>query len=182
MLCGVSGGGNLTTGATYLARDEKLQPPLTGSILMCTGMPHESADSHGNHIDLYPGKCPSWQEHADAPISSRETNACYRGMSTISLFALLIVQTSPTPTSCHHSSRHSIRTTIPVFHLFIIKYLVSTHGGIVLFSTLNYLDKLVSKQRSIYLLECLTVGGQFIHSFPSTGNGFEIPSMVQHGC
>lgn len=80
MLCGVSGGGNLTTGVTYLARDEKLQPRLTGSILMCTGMPHEASDSHGNHIDLYPGRCPSWEENANAPISSRKTNQCYGGM------------------------------------------------------------------------------------------------------
>jgi acetyl esterase/lipase len=84
LLGGISGGGNLTTGVCYLARDEALHPPLTGSMLSCTGMPHDTEDRHGNVIDLYPGSCPSWKLLInDAPLSNYETVTRFRGRPTL---------------------------------------------------------------------------------------------------
>lgn len=77
LIAGVSGGGNLTTSATYLARDNSLQPPLTGSVLMCTGMPAWSQDLKGNKLDLYPGKLVSVDEHRNLPISGHEVSLAY---------------------------------------------------------------------------------------------------------
>ena len=79
ILAGVSAGGNYTVHAAYMARDERLTPPLTGTMFICTGMPHDMYDPHSGRLDLFPGKLVSWEENKDAPISSRETNKYYRG-------------------------------------------------------------------------------------------------------
>jgi acetyl esterase/lipase len=51
---GVSAGGNCSTMAAVLARDNRLQPTLTGHMLVCTGMPHSIQDGHGNSVELFP--------------------------------------------------------------------------------------------------------------------------------
>ena len=79
LTAGVSGGGNLTTAVTYLARDDNLQPPLVGTVLMATGMPQWSIDKHGHGLDLYPGLPKSWDEHKDFPISGRAVSTAYGG-------------------------------------------------------------------------------------------------------
>ena len=76
---GVSGGGNLTNAVTYLARDNKLHPPLTGTLLQCTGMVHQHTDSQGRSFDMYRDKLVSWDRLEDAPIVSRGTVKVYGG-------------------------------------------------------------------------------------------------------
>jgi hypothetical protein len=79
LTAGISGGGNLSTTVQYLARDDNLQPPLTGSVLMCTGMPHRSRDKNGKDLNLYPGRFVSWDEHKDFPTSGHAVSIAYGG-------------------------------------------------------------------------------------------------------
>ncbi|ETN46817.1 uncharacterized protein HMPREF1541_01006 [Cyphellophora europaea CBS 101466] len=74
---GVSAGGNLSVHAAYMARDEGLQPPLTGTLFVCTGMPHMLTDVSGKRIDLFPGKLVSWHDNKDVPIGTPATNDFY---------------------------------------------------------------------------------------------------------
>lgn len=77
---GVSAGGNYTVMSAYLARDEGLQPPITGTFFVCTGMPHDSVDAAtGVRNDLYSGKLVSWEENKDLSLGSRATNDHYGG-------------------------------------------------------------------------------------------------------
>ena len=79
ILGGISAGGNFTVACAYMARDERLQPPITGTFFVCTGMPHDSHDLTGNHKDLFPGKLVSWEDHKDSPLGGRKTNQYYSG-------------------------------------------------------------------------------------------------------
>ena len=79
LTAGVSCGGNLTNAVSYLARDEQLQLPLTGSLLMCTGMPNSSEERAGVELDISPRKILSWDEHMDLPISGRQVSQTYGG-------------------------------------------------------------------------------------------------------
>jgi hypothetical protein len=172
----------LTTAATYLARQEKLDPPLTGSILMCTGMPHEASDRRGNHINLYPRRCPSWEEHAEAPISSRRTNQRYAGtLISPSLVSLLTCQILPTQTYCPRCSHHAMCRTRRVCLRFTTKSPVSIHGETAHSSIPTCSSKLESRPRLMCFPECLIVGGRFIRSYQSTKFGFEKRLQVRRG-
>lgn len=78
---GVSGGGNYTNIATILARDDALQPALTGHLYVCTGMPHQHRSETGEAIDLFPDQLAhgSWETYKNGPVASREMNAFYGG-------------------------------------------------------------------------------------------------------
>ncbi|EXJ66581.1 uncharacterized protein A1O5_10251 [Cladophialophora psammophila CBS 110553] len=80
---GASGGGNLTCMATILARDDKLQPPLTGHFFMCTGMPHSYIDRKGNNKVLFPEHLSngSWERYRNGPVATREMNILYGQIS-----------------------------------------------------------------------------------------------------
>lgn len=82
ILGGISAGGNATVLPAYMARDEGLQPPITGTFFVSTGMPHYQRRSDSSDLDLFPGKLPSIVENKDAPILPYETNLCYGGMLT----------------------------------------------------------------------------------------------------
>jgi hypothetical protein len=80
LVSGISGGGNLTLSCTYRGRDDGLQPPLTGLVLMCTGPPHDALNSRSHQsIDLFSGKLPSWDEFEHHGISGRKVNQAYGG-------------------------------------------------------------------------------------------------------
>lgn len=79
ILGGISAGGNCSVLSPYMARDEGLQPPITGTFFACTGMPHKLADLIGRHHDLFPGKLVSWEENKDIPIGGLRTNEHYSG-------------------------------------------------------------------------------------------------------
>jgi acetyl esterase/lipase len=87
---GVSGGGNLTTQAIVLARDEHLQPALTGHLLVCTGMPHDHTGKEGGSFNLFPERLRqphgSWEKYKDGPVATRQMNAIYGGECQCSRF------------------------------------------------------------------------------------------------
>ncbi|KIX93239.1 uncharacterized protein Z520_11094 [Fonsecaea multimorphosa CBS 102226] len=76
---GASGGGNLTCMATIMARDDKLQPSLSGHLLICTGMPHDFTDRKGHNVVLFPEKLSrgSWERYKNGPVATREMNILY---------------------------------------------------------------------------------------------------------
>ncbi|OAP64124.1 hypothetical protein AYL99_00096 [Fonsecaea erecta] len=76
---GASAGGNLTSMATIMARDDKLQPPLSGHLLICTGMPHDYTDRNGNKVVLFPGQLAngSWERYKNGPVANLEMNLLY---------------------------------------------------------------------------------------------------------
>ena len=80
---GVSGGGNLSCMATIIARDERLQPGLTGHLLVCTGMPHSVQDKKGGRLDLFPEQLGhgGWEKYKDGPVATREMNELYGSKS-----------------------------------------------------------------------------------------------------
>lgn len=82
---GVSGGGNVTNIATILARDDALQPALTGHLYVCTGMPFQlpNASGDGFAINLFPDKLAnggSWETYKNGPVASRSMNEFYGGL------------------------------------------------------------------------------------------------------
>ncbi|KAJ9605717.1 hypothetical protein H2200_009566 [Cladophialophora chaetospira] len=83
---GVSGGGNLTCMATILARDEHLQPALTGHLLVCTGMPHSLTDKKGGVLDLFPDQLAhgGWEKYKDGPVATRAMNDLYAHLASLS--------------------------------------------------------------------------------------------------
>ena len=56
-----------------------MHPPLTGTLLQCTGMVHQHTDSQGRSLDMYRDKLVSWDRLEDAPIVSRGTVKVYGG-------------------------------------------------------------------------------------------------------
>ncbi|KIW69912.1 hypothetical protein PV04_02228 [Phialophora macrospora] len=76
---GTSAGGNLTCMAAIKARDEHLQPPLTGHIFLCTGMPHYDEDDKGIILNLFPEQLAhgSWEKYKDGPVATRAMNVLY---------------------------------------------------------------------------------------------------------
>lgn len=78
---GVSGGGNYTNIATILARDDELEPALTGHLYVCTGMPHQYEGENGNAVDLFPDQLAhgSWETYKHGPVASREVSKFYAG-------------------------------------------------------------------------------------------------------
>lgn len=67
--------------AAVLARDEGMQPPISGHFFMCTGMPHQFEDKEGNQIELLPEQFinGSWERYKDCPVANRELNLFYGG-------------------------------------------------------------------------------------------------------
>lgn len=65
--------------AAVLARDEGLQPALTGHFLVCTGMPHSYSDRKGNTRELFPDELlhGSWEKYKNGPVATREMNELY---------------------------------------------------------------------------------------------------------
>ncbi|KAJ9645567.1 hypothetical protein H2204_001148 [Knufia peltigerae] len=80
---GVSGGGNHTVEATILARNEGLQPKLTGHVYICTGMPHDYQDQQGRKCALYPEKLTSgsWARYRNGPVANYEMNMYYADLA-----------------------------------------------------------------------------------------------------
>ncbi|OAL22062.1 hypothetical protein AYO20_11256 [Fonsecaea nubica] len=80
---GVSGGGNTTCMAAIMARDDKLQPPLTGHVFLCTGMPHDYTDQKGHKLALFPEQLlkGSWERYKNGPVATREMNILYGQIS-----------------------------------------------------------------------------------------------------
>jgi acetyl esterase/lipase len=76
---GASGGGNATCMAAIKAKDKHLQPPLTGHLLVCTGMPHSHEDAKGNILNLFPEQLTrgSWEKYKDGPVATRAMNTLY---------------------------------------------------------------------------------------------------------
>lgn len=67
--------------STILARDDDLQPPLTGHLLICTGLPHQYQGKNGHAINLFPDQLAngSWEMYKDGPVGTREMNLFYAG-------------------------------------------------------------------------------------------------------
>ncbi|OQU99302.1 hypothetical protein CLAIMM_04950 [Cladophialophora immunda] len=80
---GASGGGNLTCMATIMARDDKLDPPLTGHLFICTGFPHDYTDRKGTKVVLFPEQLlhGSWERYKNGPVATREMNDLYGKIS-----------------------------------------------------------------------------------------------------
>ncbi|ETI27161.1 hypothetical protein G647_09843 [Cladophialophora carrionii CBS 160.54] len=76
---GASAGGNVTSMAAIQARDEHLQPRLTGHLFLCTGMPHSYIDSTGDILNLFPEQLAhgSWEKYKSGPVATREMNVLY---------------------------------------------------------------------------------------------------------
>lgn len=64
---GTSAGGNLTAVTTLLARDDKLSPPLTGSLLMIPAVCYHAAMPDKFQKDFY-----SWDQNKNAAILSEK--------------------------------------------------------------------------------------------------------------
>lgn len=71
---GTSAGGNITAIVTLLARDDKLSPPLTGSLLMIPAVCTPTALPDNFRKDHY-----SWEQNKDAPILSRKAYDLFVG-------------------------------------------------------------------------------------------------------
>jgi acetyl esterase/lipase len=76
LIGGVSAGGLHSQNALYRARDENLQPPITGVFIACTGVPTELQDATRSWSFL-PEKLPSAKQNEFAPFSEKATNLCY---------------------------------------------------------------------------------------------------------
>ncbi|KAI9710277.1 MAG: hypothetical protein M1820_002771 [Bogoriella megaspora] len=79
---GSSGGGTFMSIAAHLARDDKLQPPITGQYLACPILGDEYLDSDGSIQHLFPGKYSSQQENWDAPLQDAATKNRMSEMAT----------------------------------------------------------------------------------------------------
>ena len=63
---GTSAGGNLAAVASHQAVDDKLDPPVTGVVLMSAGLCHHEAMP-----DVYKAHDSSWEEHKDGLVLDR---------------------------------------------------------------------------------------------------------------
>ena len=112
LTCGVSAGGNLTNMCAILARDEGLQPQLTGHVYICTGFLHDYTDQNGNVCRLFPEKLQSasgsWETYKDGPVSNRAMNDFYAGTLAIhSLLKDLLTYVSKTLQNVTHPLHYS---------------------------------------------------------------------------
>ena len=69
----------MTSMVTIKARDDNLQPPLTGQLFICTGMPFSFEDRKGNSITLFADQLAhgSWEKYKDGPVATRAMNTLY---------------------------------------------------------------------------------------------------------
>lgn len=76
---GVSGGGTYTSIAALLARDDQLEPPITGVFLLCpvlsTDRPPKDAPPKisvdASYAEMFPGRVRSHKQNAEAPLMTR---------------------------------------------------------------------------------------------------------------
>lgn len=103
MACGVSGGGNMLTGALIMAAEEMVKarnknnavpkevPRVNGIMMLMTGYPPEMTDKkRGTSFNLYPDKRPSYTQLEDAPIMNKRSIPDWPGRSISSISMYLV--------------------------------------------------------------------------------------------
>ena len=165
-----------------LARDEKLQPRLTGHVYICTGFLHDYTDQNGNVLRLFPEQfrsaSRSWEMYKDGPVSNRAMNDFYAGTLPFrSLLKDLLTHVSKTlqdVTLPLHCSPRFLRRTFQDWAPSTSRSQGWTYGKTVRYSTAIWSNGPVVRPKSTFTQECHTCGIQYIPSCRSTRNGLKI--------